>query len=195
MTAPRDWQADLAWIESGPDKSELADRAVDLWPAAIREAMRVPALEAEVERLTRDRDDARQWAKNWEAACEAKCKQLDSYDEKVAASEMIAIERSACDSAMREMEIARHERDAARADFAKVAESGVQAAEALHNALDLVDRAQRSAVQAVRERAAALSDAAALRECLREVMESWGLDNCTKLLARARALLAKEVKP
>lgn len=61
------------------------------------------------EALRRQRDEAMVWAKNWEAACEAKNKQLDEYDEAVAASEMMAIERSGCDAAMREMEIAQHE--------------------------------------------------------------------------------------
>lgn len=91
---------------------------------------RVAELEAEVERLCEDkrilveseteehdraekaekeRDEARAWAKNWETACEVKNKQLDEYDEKVAASEMVAIERSGCEAAMREMEIARGE--------------------------------------------------------------------------------------
>lgn len=103
---------------------------------------RIAELEAEVERLTKERDDALAWAKNWETACEAKNKQLDEYDEKVAASEMVAIERGGCDAAMREMEIARHEsarlageRDAALARAEKAEKERDEAVRVRNNAI------------------------------------------------------------
>lgn len=106
---------------------------------AVFESSAVEAVK-DAKRLEKERDEALAWAKNWETACEAKNKQLDEYDEKVAASEMVAIERGGCDAAMREMEIARHEsarlageRDAAlaRAEKAEAELSRIHASRSL----------------------------------------------------------------
>jgi hypothetical protein len=100
---------DPEWVVGRKALERAESEVRDLRDANALNAEALVGRSREVERLTKERDEALVWAKNWEAACEAKNKQLDEYDESVAASEMVAIEHSGCEAAMREMEIARGE--------------------------------------------------------------------------------------